>query len=96
MSTLRRSLKQGLNDPQKHKLAHVVRRAARSNRYWPEFPISTLPCMPNLMPAALWCQARGTMVSNLVRNVPFVTSLEVSPFLFWFLLFFSSLAWPGA
>ena len=39
----------------------MVRRAARSIRYWPEFPISTLPCMPNLMPAALWCQARGTM-----------------------------------
>jgi DNA-binding winged helix-turn-helix (wHTH) protein len=38
----------------------------------------------------------ATGLSNLVRNVPFVTSLEVSPFLFWFLLFFSSLAWPGA
>jgi len=48
------------------------------------------------------CQAHSCVkvnsgsVSNLVRNVPFVTSLEVSPFLFWFLLFFSSLAWPGA
>jgi len=61
MSTLRRSLKQGLNDPQKHKLAHVVRRAACSNRYWPEFPISTLPlrktlCLPHsgVKPGAPW------------------------------------------
>jgi len=42
------------------------------------------------------CQVRQFGLSNLVRNVPFVTSLEVSPFLFWFFLLFSSLAWPGA
>src|SRR5882762_1690690 len=42
------------------------------------------------------CQGNRKQVSNLVRNVPFVTSLEVSPFLFWFFLLFSSLAWPGA
>lgn len=52
MSTLRRLPKQGPYGPQKHKLAHVVRRAARSNRYWPEFPISTLHlrktlCLPH-------------------------------------------------
>src|SRR5882762_8721905 len=52
MSTLRRLPKQGPYGPQKHKPAHVVRRAARSNRYWPEFPISTLPlrktlCLPH-------------------------------------------------
>jgi len=52
VSTLRRLTKQGPYGPQKHKLTHVVRRAARSNRYWPEFPISTLPlrktlCLPH-------------------------------------------------
>jgi hypothetical protein len=51
MSTLRRLTKQGPYGPQKHKPAHVVRRATRSNRFWPEFPISTLPlcktlCLP--------------------------------------------------
>jgi hypothetical protein len=52
MSTLRRLPKQGAYGPQKNKQAHVVHRAARSNRYWPEFPISTLPlrktlCLPH-------------------------------------------------
>ena len=52
MSTLRRLPEPGPYGPQKHKPAHVVRRAARSNRYWPEFPISTLPlrktlCLPH-------------------------------------------------
>ncbi len=48
MSTLRRLTKQGPYGPQKHKPAHMVRRAARSNRYWPEFPISTLPLRKTL------------------------------------------------
>src|SRR6266403_5245355 len=52
MSTLRRLPEPGPYGPQNHKLAHVVRRAAHSNRYCPEFPISTLPlrntlCLPH-------------------------------------------------
>jgi hypothetical protein len=49
----------------------------------------------NHMAATLWCQARITVVSNLVRNVPLLTSLEMSPFGFD-LLFLSSLALPAA
>src|SRR5229473_1588915 len=56
----------------------------------------THPVRQNIRRLPLCCQSLDRTVSNLVRNVPFVTSLEVSPFLFWFLLFFSSLAWPRA
>jgi hypothetical protein len=61
MSTLRRLPKQGPYGPQKHKLTHVVRRAARSNRNWQGFPISTLPlrktlCLPHsgVKPGSMW------------------------------------------
>jgi hypothetical protein len=53
MSALGCSPKQGPDGPQKQKLAHVVRRAARSNRYWPEFPISSLIFTQDLKPGAL-------------------------------------------
>src|SRR2546426_7699968 len=46
------------------------------------------------MPAALSCQSQIATVSKLFRNVPFLTSLEVSPFPV--LLLSGSLALPGA
>jgi hypothetical protein len=61
VSTLRRLPKQGPHGPQKDKQAHVVRRAARSYRYWPELPILVLPLRRTLCltrsgvkPVALW------------------------------------------
>jgi hypothetical protein len=42
MSTLHCLPKRGPHGPQKDKHTHLVRRAARSNRHCPEFPISTL------------------------------------------------------
>src|SRR2546426_1235342 len=46
------------------------------------------------MPAALSCQSQIALLSKLVRNVPFLTWLEVSPFPV--LLLSGSLALPGA
>jgi hypothetical protein len=73
MSTLRRLPKQGAYGSQEHKLAHVVCRAARSNRYWPEFPISTLPlrktlCLPHsgVKPGAPWLWLSANALANAV------------------------------
>src|SRR2546426_3728754 len=46
------------------------------------------------MPAALSCQSQIALLSKLVRNVPFLTWLEVPPFPV--LLLSGSLALPGA
>jgi hypothetical protein len=55
--------------------------------------ISSPPLCRTIGQHSLRCQAVALVLSNLVRNVPFVTSLEVSPFCFGSSCFFRR--WPG-
>ena len=47
-------------------------------------------------PRPIDVQSFPGFLSKLFRNVPFLTSLEVSPFCFSFFFFSLSSAWPGA
>jgi len=90
MSTLRSLPKQVPYCPQKQKLAHVVRRAARCNRYWPEFPMSSLSLRRTLCltpsgvkPAVPWLWLGATsfiaaLAGIFKANFPFVKRRRIS------------------
>jgi hypothetical protein len=85
MSTLRRLPKHGPYGPQKQKLAHMVRRAVRSNRYCPESPISTLRlrktlCLPHsgVKPGAPLLSLGANALVGTAANFPFVKRRQIA------------------